>query len=51
MTIFVDTSVWSLVLRRDVVERRPEVDALQFALAEGDAIVTTGLVVQELLQD
>ena len=50
MTIFVDTSVWSLALRRDIVERRPEVDALQFAILEGDPLVTTGLVVQELLQ-
>ena len=47
MTLFVDTSVWSLALRRDAV---PEVAALKLALASGQTIVSTGLVLQELLQ-
>lgn len=50
MSLFVDTSVWSLALRRDVVEQQPEVDALAAALDRGEQIVTTGLVLQELLQ-
>ena len=50
MALFVDTSVWSLALRRDAPEARPEVNALADALNGGDAIVTTGLVLQELLQ-
>lgn len=50
MTLFVDTSVWSLALRRDAVHRSPEVDALASALQGGELIVTTGIVLQELLQ-
>lgn len=50
MTLFVDTSVWSLALRRDAPARAPEVEALKNALEEGRAVVTTGLVLQELLQ-
>jgi predicted nucleic acid-binding protein len=50
MSLFVDTSVWSLALRRDVVVRQPEVDELVAALDRGEQIVTTGLVLQELLQ-
>jgi predicted nucleic acid-binding protein len=37
VTLFVDTSVWSLAFRRN-------------ALEGGETIVTTGLVLQELLQ-
>ncbi len=50
MAYFVDTTVWSLALRRDVVVDVPEVRVLKAALAEGGQIVTTGLVLQELLQ-
>lgn len=50
MTLFVDTSVWSLAFRRDNVSPMPEVRALRAALERGDTIVTTGLVLQELLQ-
>ena len=50
MTLFVDTSVWSLALRRDVAPDVPEVAALKLALASGQAIVSIGLVLQELLQ-
>jgi predicted nucleic acid-binding protein len=50
MALFVDTTVWSLALRRDVVVDVPEVKALKYALAEGGQIVTTGLVLQEILQ-
>lgn len=45
-----DTSVWSLALRRDRPPGVPEVDALERALAEGELVTTTGLVYQELLQ-
>jgi predicted nucleic acid-binding protein len=47
---FVDTSVWSLALRRDRPEDRPEVERLARALEDGEGVFTTGLVVQELLQ-
>ena len=50
MTILVDTSVWSLALRRSVVATEPAVLALKDALAGNDVVVTTGLVLQELLQ-
>ena len=50
MTLLVDTSVWSLAFRRDVEVEEPEVQALKEALAGADVVVTTGLVLQELLQ-
>ncbi|MCA3250966.1 MAG: PIN domain-containing protein [Pseudomonadota bacterium] len=50
MTLLVDTSVWSLALRRDAERGEPEVRQLQDALLGADVVVTTGLVLQELLQ-
>ena len=50
MTLLVDTSVWSLALRRDVVAIEPEVQELKDALFGSDIVVTTGFVLQELLQ-
>ncbi len=50
MSIFVDTSVWSLALRRDVSTPDSKVGRLERALLAGEAIFTTGLVLQELLQ-
>ena len=50
MTLFVDTSVWSLALRRDQASAAPEVRSLRDALEGGETVVTTGLVLQELLQ-
>ena len=50
MSLFVDTSVWSLALRRDSPPAGLEVARLREALEDGEAIYTTGLVLQELLQ-
>ena len=50
MTLLVDTSVWSLALRRDAVPAAPQVRALRVALEGEEIVVTTGLVLQELLQ-
>ena len=50
MTLLVDTSVWSLALRRDAASAEPEVQHLKEALLGADVVVTTGLVLQELLQ-
>ncbi|MFT4195254.1 PIN domain-containing protein [Ottowia sp.] len=50
MTLLVDTSVWSLALRRDAPTGEPEVATLHEALAGADTVVTTGIVLQELLQ-
>lgn len=50
MNLFVDTSVWSLALRRDEASDQPVVRRLRAALDGGDGVFTTGLVLQELLQ-
>ncbi|MBK6864867.1 MAG: PIN domain-containing protein [Ideonella sp.] len=50
MSLLVDTSVWSLALRRDAEQAAPEVAALRHALLGADQVFTTGLVLQELLQ-
>jgi predicted nucleic acid-binding protein len=50
MTLLVDTSVWSLALRRNDEIDAPEVTALRAALAGSESVVVTGLVLQELLQ-
>jgi len=50
VTLFVDTSVGSLALRRDAASSEPEVDALKAALHGADVVVITGLVLQALLQ-
>ncbi len=50
MTLLVDTSVWSLALRRDPGPIGPEVGELRRALEGGDLVVATGLILQELLQ-
>lgn len=50
MTLLVDTSVWSLAMRRDGSVESKEVIALREALAGADSVVTTGLVLQEILQ-
>ena len=49
MTVLVDTSVWSLALRRDAPPNSPEAVQLTKAL-ESELVVTTGLIMQELLQ-
>jgi len=54
VTLLVDTSVWSLALRRDTLASEsaaePEVHQLKDAFMGADVVVTTGLVLQELLQ-
>ncbi len=50
MNFFVDTSVWSLALRRDCPVAAPEVEFLKNVLVTGAPVFTTGLVLQELLQ-
>ena len=48
--LFVDTSIWSLALRRDSPTPGREVRALVHAIEGGETLLTTGLVLQELLQ-
>ena len=50
MSLLVDTSVWSLALRRDAELQTPEVVVLRNALLGADQVFSTGLVLQELLQ-
>ena len=50
MTLLVDTSVWSLAFRRDADSAVPQIEVLRAALDSGEVIVTTGLILQELLQ-
>ena len=50
MTLLVDTSVWSLALRRNGQSDNPTVKYLLSALDGSESVVTTGLVSQELLQ-
>jgi hypothetical protein len=48
--LFVDTSVWSLAFRRDHPPDAPPVTYLREELVTGEAVTTTGIVLQELLQ-
>ena len=50
MSILVDTSVWSLALRRDLPSSALEVQALVRLIEAGKSILMTGLILQELLQ-
>jgi predicted nucleic acid-binding protein len=50
LSLFVDTSVWSLALRRDRPPQSAPVRALTRAIESGETLLTTGLVLQELLQ-
>ena len=45
-----DTSVWSLALRRDPPSSAIQVRMLIRAIETGETILTTGLILQELLQ-
>ncbi len=49
MNVLVDTSVWSLALRRDAPPDVPEIDQLRQSLEAG-SVYCTGLILQELLQ-
>ena len=50
MSLFVDTSVWSLAFRRDGPAAANECRELVRAIEAGEELVTTGLVLQEILQ-
>jgi predicted nucleic acid-binding protein len=50
VSLLVDTSVWSLAFRRDGQPGMPEVVALRAALQGAEQVLTTGLVLQEVLQ-
>ena len=50
MKLLVDTSVWSLAMRRDMPVSAPEVQVLIDAINIGVKLYSTGIILQELLQ-
>jgi predicted nucleic acid-binding protein len=50
LSLLVDTSVWSLAFRRDAPASGSERGELVRAIEAGEELVTTGLILQELLQ-
>jgi len=50
LKLLVDTSVWSLAMRRDQSDGHPSVEFLADALRHEGSIFTTGLILQEILQ-
>jgi predicted nucleic acid-binding protein len=50
LSLFVDTSVWSLAFRRDAPAPASERRELVRAIEAGEELVITGLVLQEILQ-
>ncbi len=50
MALFVDTSVWSLAFRRDGNLEAPQVKKLMRSLSQDEMVLSTGMVLQELLQ-
>ena len=50
MTVLVDTSVWTLSLRKDGPANHPAVKKLQRLLVDTQNIVLIGIILQEILQ-
>ena len=50
MGLLVDTSVWSLAMRRDEQPNSPELKLLIKAIDSREEIYSTGVILQELLQ-
>lgn len=50
MKVIVDTSVWSLALRRAKPPSSPQLKKLQILLDKGERIFLLGIILQELLQ-
>ncbi len=50
MTVLVDTSVWSLSLRKDGPANHPAVETLQNLLLDTQDVVLIGIILQEILQ-
>lgn len=50
MRIIVDTSIWSLALRRHAPSVNPETEALRKMIEQGENIFLLGIILQEILQ-
>ena len=49
MSAIADTSVWSLILRREALTEDPQAQKLLRLIAEGPGVVLLGVIVQEIL--
>jgi predicted nucleic acid-binding protein len=50
MNVLVDTSVWSLALRRKTPRFHLKVEILSELIASGQSVFVTGIILQEILQ-
>ena len=50
MTVFIDTSAWSLALRRDIIPGHIVAQTFRRVFETNQSVASTGLVLQELLQ-
>jgi predicted nucleic acid-binding protein len=50
MKVLVDTSVWSLALRRKTPRSHPKAQTLSELIASGQSVFLTGIILQETLQ-
>ncbi len=50
MRVIVDTSIWSLALRRHVIIQNSEVELLSTIIKNGENIFLLGIILQEILQ-
>ena len=50
MKVIVDTSIWSLVLRRHSPAQNPETEILGKMVENGENIFLLGIILQEILQ-
>ncbi len=50
MTVIVDTSIWSLALRRNAPDKNPEAEILRKLIEGGENIYLLGIILQEILQ-
>lgn len=50
MKVIVDTSIWSLALRRHAPSRNPETEVLRKMIEQGENVLLLGIILQEILQ-
>lgn len=50
MKVIVDTSIWSLALRRHTPSLKPETEVLRKIIEQGENIFLLGIILQEILQ-
>lgn len=50
MKVVIDTSIWSLALRRHTPSSNPETETLKKIIEQGENIFLIGIILQEILQ-